>query len=181
MANPTPGERSVGGCPVSTRRARRHGEHGERRERSGGAPGGFRRGELCSPAGDRRSPLQTPPGDAKPDARRSKEMNRHSGLDPESRNVNPRREAPQITTPPPSRGRGGGEGAQPQKFRMTNWIPGQARNDEGVSSITPLPSLRRACCKKQRANDYSPLHAIAGRASCPRPATMKCPVGTSQQ
>jgi hypothetical protein len=36
-----------------------------------------------------------PPGDGKTDARRSKETPRHSGLDPESRIVNFRREAPQ--------------------------------------------------------------------------------------
>jgi hypothetical protein len=39
-------------------------------------------------------------------------------------------------------GEGGGEGERPQKFRQTNWIPDQVRNDEvfGFSPGVDLPS-----------------------------------------
>jgi hypothetical protein len=96
---------------------------------------------------------------------------RHSGLDPESRIVFSRREAPQKF--PSSLAREGGpkgrmRGRQPQKIRMTNWIPGQARNDEvlgvspGVASPSPggvrecwvsaslQPSLRPVSCLLKR-------------------------------
>jgi hypothetical protein len=59
------------------------------------------------------------PGVPHPHARRNEENLRHSGLDPESRIVKPRREAPQATSPPPSRGRGGGEGDAASEF-LTN-------------------------------------------------------------